>query len=120
FKGKREAGELDCRTVGGTWGTATSSLLKGTVSPLNEAVEATIGPVVAEIRKLDTLMANYCMHYFNGLAQHFQNLMPYLSNGARLAYVVGCSRLRGVYVETDVLLSHLIAQLSDEFHSHNV
>lgn len=120
FKGKREAGELDTRTVGGTWGTATSNLLKGEVAPLNDAVERVVGSVVAEIRRHDTLMANYCIHYFNNLAQHLLNLIPQLANGARIAYVVGCSRLRDVYVETDVLLSQLLTQLSPEFHDHDV
>lgn len=117
FTGKREAGELDTRTVGGTWGTATSILMKGTTAPFNDAVEKSAGPVVAAIRQHDGLMANYCMHYFNKLAEHFVNLMPNLSSGARIAYVVGCSRLRDVYVETDVVLSELIANLSPDFHN---
>jgi hypothetical protein len=120
FKGKREAGELDSKTIGGTWGTATSSLAKGEIQPYNAAVEKVVGQTVNDIRKHDVLMSNYCMNYFNRLAEHLENLVPYLAKNARLGYVVGCSRLRGVYVETDTLLSKLIAETSPEFHSHSI
>jgi hypothetical protein len=111
FSGKHESSALDIKTIGGTWGTATSMLKDGILSPYNTAVEEVIGPVVADIRRADNLMANYCVKYFNLLAQHFLRMRPYLSDGARLAYVVGCSRLKGVYIETDSLLKALVNAL---------
>lgn len=108
FSGKREASDLDKRTIGGTWGTATSILKDGMLAPYNDAVEQAICPVADEIRQTDNLMANYCLKYFNCLAEHLTNLRPYLRDGARLSYIVGCSRLKGVYVETDLLLKSLV------------
>ncbi len=116
FSRAKEASDLDVKTVGGTWGTATSMLAKGVLKATHPAVDLVAGSVVAEIRKHDNLMANYLMRYFNLLAQQILALAPHLSSDARLAYVVGCSRLKGVYVETDVLLGHLFEELGIGLH----
>jgi hypothetical protein len=107
----KEASAIDKRTIGGTWGTATSALQKGVVKPLNEAVERVIEPVAAAIRSQDNLMANYAMHYFNKLTQHVIELDKITAKHVKLAYVVGNSWLKGIYVETDVLLADILASL---------
>lgn len=111
FSVPKEASDLDVRTIGGTWGTATSMLAKGTIPPIHPAVESVAGSVIEEIRKRDNLMANYVMRYFNLLAEQICSLVPILSDNARLAYVVGCSTIKDVYVETDVLLGRLLEEL---------
>lgn len=111
FKTAREASALDIGTIGGTWGTATSSLSKGTLAASCTAVANVVGALVDDIRLDDNLMANYVMKYFNDIAEHFTHLQQIASSNARVAYVVGCSRIKGRYVETDVLLGRLIEQL---------
>ena len=74
-------------------------------------MEPILGPVVSQIRKVDNLMANYLVKYFNLLVKQTQAQHPLLARDAQLAYVVGCSRLKGVYVETDVLLGRLFEAL---------
>jgi len=106
-----EASAIDKRTIGGTWGTATSALQKGVVEPINAAVARTIEPVAAAIRKEDNLMANYAMHYFNRLTQHVMELDKIVAKNVNIAYVVGNSWLKGVYIETDVLLADILAGL---------
>ena len=90
------------------------------MAPYNSAVESAVGSVVSDIRDRDNLMANYCMKYFNKLAEHFERLRGFLAPGARLAYVVGCSRLKKVYVETDVLLAKLLDDLDAGYRSTGV
>lgn len=107
----REAADLDKRTIGGTWGTATSALAKGIVRPAYPIIKAVVAPVAERIRQADNLMANYLMHYFNFLAKQIEVQHSSLATGARCAYVVGCSRLKGVYVETDVLLGEVFEGL---------
>ena len=46
-------------------------------------------------------MANYAMHYFNKLTQHVIELDKVTASNVKLAYVLGNSWLKGVYVETD-------------------
>lgn len=110
-----EASAIDKKTVGGTWGTATSMLGKGTFEPLNETVERVIGPIVARIRKEDNLMANYAMHYFNKLTQHVIELDKITAKKVKVAYVLGNSWLKGVYVETDALFADILAGLDSPY-----
>lgn len=111
FNGKREAADLDKKTIGGTWGTATSILAKGIVEPAYPVLSEVVNPIVEEIRQVDTLMANYLMKYFNLLTKQIVAMDPLLKPNAQAAYVVGNSRLKGVYVETDVLLAKVFEGL---------
>ncbi|HEX7055980.1 MAG TPA: hypothetical protein VF260_02120 [Bacilli bacterium] len=111
MENKSEAAELDKRTIGGTWGTATSILAKGRVEPAHPAVAAVVSPLAKQIGEIDPLMANYVMKYFNLLAAQIIAQDKLLAHDARLAYVVGCSRIKGVYVETDRLVGDLFEQL---------
>jgi hypothetical protein len=115
FSNAKQASLLDLTTVGGTWGSATSVLMRGDVSPANEAVRDVIEPTASAIRGLDRLMANYLVKYFNLLSQQIVAMDSSLKPGARVAYVVGCSRLKGVYVETDTLLARLFEHLDLQY-----
>lgn len=111
FDTPRQASDLDKKTIGGTWGTATSMLMKGIFPPENDAIKEVVVPIADEIRKSDNLMANYLIHYFNMLSRQITTMNQVLQPHAKLAYVVGCSELKGVYVETDVLLGKIIERL---------
>jgi hypothetical protein len=107
----KDASELDMKTIGGTWGAATSMLQKGVIEPMNEAVDRVVSPVIHEIRQKDNLMANYVIKYFNLLAKQIIELEKLPQSRMRCAYVVGNSRIKEVYVETDVLLGRLFEEL---------
>jgi DNA methylase len=111
FHSAKQASALDLKTIGGTWGTATSVLAKGTVEPAYQVLSEVVLPVVKQIRKADNLMANYVMKYFNKLADQIAAQDPLLTADAQLAYVVGCSTIKDVYVETDVLLGKVFEGL---------
>lgn len=112
----RQASELDKQTIGGTWGSATSELASGEISPANPAVDSVVSHVVKEIRAKDNLMANYVMHYFNRLSQQVQELERIIMKNNRIAYVVGNSWIKGVYVETDVLLGEIVERMGLGYH----
>jgi DNA modification methylase len=121
FTTAKEASDLDRTTIGGTWGTATSELAKNTIAPLNSAVEWVIGPVADQIREKDNLMANYVMHYFNRLALQILQMQRILSAKNSIAYVVGNSWIKDVYIETDLLLGEILERLGlgyDVFDIH--
>ncbi|MBT6175758.1 MAG: hypothetical protein HOI23_00835 [Deltaproteobacteria bacterium] len=108
---KNEAGILDNQTVGGTWGAATTRLKKGVIEPAYPIIDLLISPLAERIRETDNLMANYLMKYFNLLARQLIAMDPLLRNKAKIAYVVGNSWLKGVYIETDTLLARLFEGL---------
>ncbi len=107
----KEASELDKKAIGGTWGSATSILDKGTIEPAFPILEEYVKPVVECIRDKDSRMANYVMKYFNFLTKQIVEMEPLLKPGAKCAYVVGCSEIKKVYVETDVLLGRVFEGL---------
>ena len=111
FSAPRQAADLDKRTIGGTWGSATSILQKGKIAAEYSIIEEVVSPVVESIRQADNLMANYAIKYFNLLAKQIVEMDPLLAQDARAAYVVGCSRLKGVYIETDVMLGKILEGL---------
>jgi hypothetical protein len=111
FSNAKQASDLDKKTIGGTWGTATSMLAKGRVDPEFDFFNEAITPIIEEIREQDNLMANYVMKYFNLLALQIKAMENLPQSKLRCAYVVGNSRVKGVYVETDVLLAKIFSGL---------
>lgn len=117
---KSEAADLDKKTIGGTWGTATSELSKGVFEPINKAVGEVVRPVADQIRQQDNLMANYVVHYFNRLAAQILEMEKIVSRDARIAYVVGNSWIKGVYIETDVMLGEIIDRLGIGYKTFDI
>ena len=116
FGNPKQASDLDKLTIGGTWGTATSVLSKGKIEAAYPIVADAAGHVIDEIRRSDNLMANYVMKYFNLLGKQITEMDRFVSPSVRIAYVVGCSRVKDVFVETDVLLGKIIEGLNLGYH----
>lgn len=99
------ATEIDLRTVGGTWGRATSVLMKKEIQPHKDLVD------VLDFRKellcRSVLMCNYATHYFNSMFAHMRMLRPLVSDAFRGAYVVGNSRLSHVDIHTELYLAKM-------------
>jgi DNA methylase len=102
---RRCATDIDLKTVGGTWGAATSMLTKSLIVP-PEAVRPALSYWDALSRE-SVLMCNYATKYFLDLERHLRSLRPMLVPGARCAYVVGNSRLSGVEIYTETILARL-------------
>lgn len=111
FDSPKEASALDEKTIGGTWGTATSVLANGIIPTADPCIAEEIGPLIESIRRSDNLMANYVTKYFNLLWNQISAMEHVLTSTPRLAYVVGCSRIKGVFVETDLILARLLRHL---------
>lgn len=111
FSTPKQSAALDLKSIGGTWGSATSILMKGEIEPKHEIIKKVVLPIVLEIRQKDNLMANYVMKYFNALADQIIAMDQFLTKDARVAYVIGCSEIKGVRVEADVLLGQIFKGL---------
>jgi len=119
FSGPKEASSLDMKTIGGTWGTATSILNKGIIEPISKDIADIILPTTENIRLQDNLMANYVMKYFNMLYSQIEKMIPLLSHEPKIVYVVGNSEIKGVFVETDILLSKIFKSFGFQSTSIN-
>lgn len=111
FDKPSQAADLDIKTIGGTWGKATSNLAKGIEEPINVEVGKIMDSVCSEIRQKDNLMANYVMKFFNLLYLQIKEMKKHLNDGAMCCYVVGNSRIKDVEVYTDILLADLFVSL---------
>ena len=95
----RAVGDLEVAALGGTWGRATSLLTQR-----HEPEPDVVGPLMRQrlpaLRAAHPLMANYAVRYFNDLWTHAQAVSQVMASRARLAYVVGNSKLGGVETPT--------------------
>lgn len=103
----REAGELDWKAIGGTWGVATSRLIgwKATENGLPPDLDLVASKISKSGHKNAFLMSNYVRKYFHDMHLHFDKLRDCLAEGAELYYIVGNSSFYGIPVQTQSLLS---------------
>lgn len=103
----KEAAALDLAAPGGTWGSATSVLMKGELEPRTDVLAEQLSEPVRALRENeDFLMANYVVKYFNMMDEHFDEMGRLLPPGSRFAYVVGNSRIKGIDVHTQAIMAH--------------
>lgn len=93
-----DAGELDWKAIGGTWGTATSKTGKWQVegaTPVDEVMEPICVAIAADGGKNGPLLGNYVRKYFHDMWAHFQSVTPKLKPGGEVSYIVGNSTFYG-------------------------
>ena len=94
----RQAGELDWRSIGGTWGIATSRLSGWDCSlelPIGKEFRTVIGKIAESDNPNATLLSNYVHKYFYDMVAHFEEAYRVMRSGGRVAYVVGNSTFYG-------------------------
>lgn len=108
-----EAGEIDWKAIGGTWGSATTKLHSWEqVSPeLPKELLEVCDRINASNDKNGKTMALYVQKFFDDIYIHFHNLRQHLSNGAKIYYVLGNSSFYGNYVETDIYTEEILQSL---------
>ena len=91
-----EAGELDGRAVGGTWGAATSRLLRW--EPSGAWVPESVLRGVDEVRGKSEVLGRYVHRYFDDMGRHFGAAARVVRPGGTVHYVLGNSAFYGCYV----------------------
>ena len=88
----RQAGELDWKAIGGTWGCATSLLNQWTPPESVSIPFSEFDGILCEIGRSNPLLARYVHRYFVDTLFHIRSLKKVLRNGARCHYIVGNSK----------------------------
>jgi hypothetical protein len=102
----RQAGELDWRAIGGTWGSATSQLNGWAPA---EALELPgFAAVVRKIEGQSPLLARYVERYFCDMNEHVRALSKVIAPGGDAHYVIGNSKFFDVMVPAQRLLAALL------------
>jgi hypothetical protein len=104
----RQAGELDWRAIGGTWGVATSKLSRW--QPEAKLDLARLHPLVRKIEKQSPVLSRYVERYFCDMDQHVQGVAQVLARGGQAHYVVGNSKFFDVLVPAEKLFADLFAR----------
>jgi hypothetical protein len=105
FTSGRDAGELDWRAIGGTWGIATSKLHDWQPEVPSRLVG--LAPLLGRIERHSPVLARYVERYFCDMQQHLESLQRVLAPGARAHYVIGNSKFFDVLVPAEALLAEL-------------
>ncbi|MFF2652139.1 DNA methyltransferase [Streptomyces sp. NPDC058045] len=89
-----DAGDLDWRAIGGTWGTATSKLNTWTPeveTPVDEAMAKVCERISQDGGKNGPLLANYVHKYHHDMWLHFQAITAQVKPGGGVSYIIGNS-----------------------------
>lgn len=102
-----DAGELDWKAIGGTWGIATSRL--NSWNPENTCNNIPhLMPLVQEIAQSSNVLARYVEKYFTDMSKHFANLYNLVASGGQLFYIIGNSKFYDTLVSTEQLYADLM------------
>ena len=109
----KEAGELDWKAIGGTWGTATSKLKTWTndESNLSDELLNVVEVIANSGDKNSNLMSQYVYKYFSDMHKHFAGLRGILNTGAKLDYIIGNSSFYGNLVRAEVIMEKSLTTL---------
>ena len=93
-----EAGDLDWRAIGGTWGAATSKLHRWqpeTETPVNDVLAEVCERIAADGGRNGPLLATYVRKYHHDMWLHFQAITARVKRGGSVSYIVGNSTFYG-------------------------
>jgi hypothetical protein len=105
----RQAGELDWKAIGGTWGCATSFVAKWEPNPRIEIPWRGFQACVEAIKEHSDLLGRYVHKYFEDAMLHVDSLVRVLASGARVHYVVGNSKFYDVLLPTEEIYASLFS-----------
>jgi hypothetical protein len=101
----RQAGELDWRAIGGTWGVATSKLNRW--QPVETLELPRLRRLVSKIGAQSAVLGRYVERYFHDMQSHVRSVAKVLARGGRAHYVVGNSKFFDVVVPAEQLFADL-------------
>jgi hypothetical protein len=105
---RRDAGELDWRAIGGTWGAATSNLNSWRPAPGRRVPVSGFDQVVAAIAARSPVLSRYVHRYFVDMTAHARSLYPLVGRGGRVVYVIGNSKFYDVLVPAERMLAEIL------------
>ena len=109
----REAGELDWRAIGGTWGVATSRVQSWTKRPdsyLPPYLQALMDSIRSSDAKSGEILSRYVGKYFEDIWDHLASVMRVMKPGAEMHYVVGNSKFYDVLIPAERIYRDMLLE----------
>jgi len=113
----RHAGELDWSAIGGTWGVATSRLIRWEMpngSCVHPLLVDSLSKIAHDDNKNGLLLSKYVAKYFNDIRDHIVSLLPLVKQGSELHYIVGNSTFYGVLLSVEKIYAAIFEDLGFE------
>ena len=110
----REAGELDWKTVGGTWGIATSRLNdweRDESAHRPAALERISNAISHTDNKNGVLLSKYVDKYFEDMWKHFEAISRTMNPAGKVHYIVGNSTFYSCLVPVEKFYAEMLAEL---------
>lgn len=104
----REAGELDWKSIGGTWGCATSNLMKWNPDADRRVSFKGFRAILKNIERQSLLLSRYVEKYFHDMASHCDELFRVVSRGGNIHYIVGNSKFYDVMLPVEAIYACLL------------
>lgn len=105
-----DASALDWKTIGGTWGSATSKLSSWEYK--SELLPDYLLDIADNISRADNksagLMSKYVLKYFDDIAKHLHSVYGCMREGGTVHYIIGNSNFYGNTVPSEKIYSDLL------------
>lgn len=112
-----DAGDLDWKAIGGTWGTATSLVGKWEpqrTTPVDSVMEPICEAIASDGGKNGPLLSRYVRKYHHDMWEHFQAITSHVKDGGRVSYIVGNSTFYGHVVPAQDWYAAMLGNLGYE------
>lgn len=111
LEGARQAGELDWEAIGGTWGCATSNLMKWSREDGLEVPYEGFDKILTAIAHANVqsgpVLSRYVEKYFCDMVGHVKGLFRVVRAGGTIHYVVGNSKFYDVMLPVEGIFAAL-------------
>lgn len=114
----REAGELDWKAIGGTWGVATSNVSKWLPETKKHIPYVGFANIIERIAKHSDVLSRYVHKYFYDMVDHISELFIVTKSGGSINYIVGNSKFYDVLLPVEEIFAALF--LASGFANINV
>jgi len=104
----RAAGQLDWQAIGGTWGCATSNLLKWSPDRIRLVPFPGFDHILERIAARSQVLSRYVHKYFYDVIPHFQQLFHVVSPGGAVHYIVGNSKFFDVMLPVEQIYGSIL------------
>lgn len=105
----RDAGELDWKSIGGTWGCATSNLMKWQPETKRAISFKGFKAILKNIESESAVLSRYVEKYFHDMSIHCDELFKAVRRGGRIHYIVGNSKFYDVLLPVELIYASMLS-----------
>jgi hypothetical protein len=107
--GARDAGELDWKAIGGTWGCATSNVARWSPPSASSPIPfARFEAITRAIAARSDVLARYVTKYFHDVVLHAASLFAIVAPGGSAHYIVGNSKFYDVVLPVEAIYAAIL------------